>query len=322
MDKIHLSSFYECDNIDLACELYYVCELGKYLKYKFDKVLSLSNIKFDKILTQSNIWFYFCMALQEEWIVDITVPDYWLLDLDSLTPKEWKDKTLVLKNVMYTTETVQIDYEDLRKRKDSYEYDLRVPQLCQIAFKEIKGAWYCFDMTSNVDNLTIVNNMSINGVLPQYSWLSLVAYGAVRRCIDILNNAITPFRLAIIFTDTSIINERALSYILLLADKGKCFNREWFAYMFSEKVSLEQQRHIGYVAWYVEGEEKGLLSKKEWYNSVSKQQRLKELGISKGSVVFLFERPNLQRYNYIKTISDCKIVIVEDINRKYCLFRW
>ena len=114
MSKVYLRDFYDCDNIDLSCELLYVCELGKYIYFNIEnKELSLKGIKFDKVLMESNIWFYFCLAIDEQWLVDVEVDKEWLIDLSSLNQKEWKEMSLVLNNVIFT-ETKDLD-ETTRK---------------------------------------------------------------------------------------------------------------------------------------------------------------------------------------------------------------
>ena len=71
MSVVHINNFYNCDKIDLACELFYVCELGKYLSYNNSMKLSLKGVKLDKVLLKSNIWFYLCLAIYESWVIEV-----------------------------------------------------------------------------------------------------------------------------------------------------------------------------------------------------------------------------------------------------------
>ena len=41
----HIEQIYNCLKIEIACELYYVCELGKYLYYYHNEPLSLDGIE-------------------------------------------------------------------------------------------------------------------------------------------------------------------------------------------------------------------------------------------------------------------------------------
>ena len=319
MSKVYLKDFYDCNKIDLSCELLYVCELGKYIYFNIEnKELSLKGITFDKVLMESNIWFYFCLAIDEQWIVDVEVDKEWLIDLSSLTQKEWKEMSLVLNNVIFTENEIAPDYEDLVARKNSYEYDLRTPRVQRIGFTDIyPNGWHKFDLSSNNRTIYLLNSGSINSVLPQYSWVSLVAYAAMRNYLDKLCKKEVTFKLVIEFNDDCIVNEKALSFIMILVDKNKCVSRDWLKIVFDNaRISEEQKRHIEYVAWYVEGEEKGLLARNEWYNGLQKRERLDFLDIHKGSVIFIFERPEMQKYNYIKTLCDCKIAIVRNITDK------
>ena len=96
---VNVNDLYECNKIDLACELFYVCELGKYLYYNHGKQLSLKGVLLDEVLTKSEIWVYFCIAKENGWIVGASVPNEWYIDLDSFTVKDWKHYSL---SVSYT----------------------------------------------------------------------------------------------------------------------------------------------------------------------------------------------------------------------------
>ena len=328
---IKVSDIYECEKIDLACELYYICELGKYLYYNYNKPLSLKGVLLCNVLTKSDIWVYFCIAQQSGWIVNASVPSEWLVDLDSFTTKDWKHYSLVLKNVLYTTEKVPFNKEDNhnRRRKDEwvidgklyskFSYDLLTPQVLQICFSNVSShnrLVFALDgKYSNKGQDNTINGLSINGALPQFSWLSLIAYVAIKKFME-YKTELLPLSLYLYFNNTLTLNEMSLSYFLILYDKSNCF-KGWVFYTMDETVPQNTVNHLGYVAWYKEGLDKGLLSANEWYDHKTKLAAMQQLDIELNDVVLLFERKELQKMNHIKEIIDMNIAIVEKVTKHH-----
>ena len=75
MNTINIQDIYRVQpQIDMACELLYICELGKAfsqvgLKGKAHK-LSIKGLTFADTLKESPFWSYFCKAIKEGWLVD------------------------------------------------------------------------------------------------------------------------------------------------------------------------------------------------------------------------------------------------------------
>ena len=331
MSKVKINDIYECKKIDLACELYYVCELGKYLYYNHGKALSLKGILLSSVLTKSDIWVYFCIAKENGWVVDASVPSEWLIDLDSLTVKDWKHYALLLKNVLYTTDEVTYDKEDNynRRRKDDwvengklvnkYSYSLMIPQTLQICFSEVSthnrfvfaldGTYGCKGKANTV------NSLSINGALPQFSWLSLIAFVAIKKYVEYKKDLL-PLSLYLYFNNTLTLNELSLSYFLILYDKSNCF-KGWVYYTLDSSIPQETINHMGYVAWYKEGLDKGYLAAQEWYDRKAKLEVMNKLDIGVHDVVLLFERKELQKMNHIKEIVDMNVAVIEKITEHH-----
>ena len=328
--SIHISDLYECNKIDLACELYYVCELGKYLYYNYNKRLSLKGVELSPILRKSDIWVYLSVAQANGWVVDIKTVGFDLKDINALTLKEWKHYALVLKNVLYTTDMVGYDKEDNlnRRRKDEWQidgismnrfrYDLTVPRTMQVCFSNVSThnrLIFALDgKYSNKGNDIVVNNASINGFLPQFSWLSLIAYVAVMRLME-YNKELLSLSLYLYFNNTLTLNEMSLAYFLILNEKSNCF-AGWVYHIMEPNIPQRTISHLGYVAWYKEGLDKGYLATRDWYDSSTKIKLMKKLGIGVNDVVLFFERKELQKKNHIKEIIDMKVAIVERITEQ------
>lgn len=329
---VNVNDLYECNKIDLACELFYVCELGKYLYYNHGKQLSLKGVLLDEVLTKSEIWVYFCIAKENGWIVGASVPNEWYIDLDSFTVKDWKHYSLLLKNVLYTIGEVTFDKEDNynRRRKDEwvenghiynkYSYALRKPQTMQICFSDCSTPnRLVFTLDSKYyktnSKATTINSLSINGALPQFSWLSLTAFVAIKRFTEFKKELVS-LSLYLYFNNTLTLNELSLSYFLILTDKSNCF-KGWVFSTIDETIPQTIRNHMYYVAWYKEGLDKGYLAAQEWYDSNTKLKVMEQLDIGVHDVVLLFERKELQKMNHIKEVIDMNVAVIEKISQHH-----
>lgn len=325
---VKLNKIYETQGIDLACELFYVCELGKYLSLYYGESLSLKGIKLDEILTKSPIWVYFCIALKKGWIVDANVSDTLLVDLDSFTLKDWKHYSLILQNVAFTLDTVGFDDTDNinRRRKDEwvidnelynkYKYALMTPKPLQICFNvgKTQNRWvFALDGKYSVKGKGgAINKASMDGILAHLSWVSMIAFVAIRR-LKKTDDDVLHLSLYLYFNNTLVLDENTLSYFLILYDKTNCF-KGWVFYTYDSSIIQSQKSHVGYVAWYKMGLDMGLLSAQEWYDGKAKLDRLAKLDIQVNDVVILFERKDLQKLNHIKEITDMKIAVIESLS--------
>lgn len=83
MSKYIVNNFYPCKEVDVGSELYYICELGKYLK-NYNDILSLKGIKVDTRLKHSKFWLYLQYAIENGYITDIDIPSDDIFDYSNL----------------------------------------------------------------------------------------------------------------------------------------------------------------------------------------------------------------------------------------------
>ena len=128
---IHVSQFYPCSRIDSAIELYYIIELGKYLKYKHNEVLSLEGVFISGEVNKSKFFDYFRLACDEGWVID-TGLDKYILEINAQQPLVQSQETVL--NVIMTEDDVVFDSNEFAKRQESIEWSYRHPIRKQISF--------------------------------------------------------------------------------------------------------------------------------------------------------------------------------------------
>lgn len=83
MSKYNINNFYPCKTINVGSELYYICELGKYLK-NYNDILSLSGVKVDTRLKNSKFWLYLQYAIENGYVTDINIDTDDIFDYSKL----------------------------------------------------------------------------------------------------------------------------------------------------------------------------------------------------------------------------------------------
>lgn len=305
MQNVHIAQIYLCSKVTLASELFYICELGKYLKYNHDACLSIDGVILDDVLQKSSVWDYFRLAVDEGWVVDsgLTESQY-NISADKNYP--WTSEELY--NILYVCDEVPFDKEDNEKRRFDAEYNLRNPMKKQVSFEVRTNDYWLWTYKGEDGKFSVVNNKAMNNTHSKTCWVSLVAYVAIER---LMTNS--PEKLLIQFNATIVQNSKALSYFLSLDDKTSCFFG-WCAFNFDNSVTLSDKLHLGYLSWYVEGEDMGYLNR--WYSPKEKFEHLKKLDLRVGDVVMLYERNRAQRLNYVKSIASCHLAIIKELDRR------
>ena len=298
--SVHISQFYPCSKIDLGSELFYVCELGKYLS-DYGKCISLDGVILDNVLKKSRFWDYMRVAVENGWLVDVGVDKFELeisyqnqIDLDHVN------------NIHITEDEVTLDSDELIKRRNDSMYDWRTPKETQVSFYRKDNKVWGWKINGDSSSGYSANQALLSAKFSSQSWVSLVAYVAVHR----FETGI-PEIFGIEF-DSAVIVNKALSVvdILLLMTDTDAMNG-WAVVRFDvpDRVNLQ----LGYEAWWYRGYEQGFL--RQEYSSSEKKKYLNEIGIKVGDVVILYDRDLCQKNNYIKSITSMHFAVVRDVDK-------
>lgn len=130
---LHISQFYPCSDVKDACELYYICELGKYLHFNYNEQLSIDGVVLHEVLASSILFDYFRLAIDEGWV---TQANWGYSSLEVTAENPLIADTRLVRNVLFTTEDVAFDREDKRKRDEDFLYAYRTPILTQVSFED------------------------------------------------------------------------------------------------------------------------------------------------------------------------------------------
>lgn len=303
---IHVSQFYSCSSVRLACELYYICELGKYLKYKYGECISLDGVLLHNDLKKAKLWDYFRLAVDEGWIVNHGL-DAERIAITLQFPLKYD--TDAISNRMMCLEPVGFDSEEHHVRQLNVDYDFRHPKKFQVSFKSMDNGVWLWTMHGEDDSKFIENNKAFNHSRADQSWLSLIAMVAVDRLYGT-----NVSRLLLLFDNQTILNPLAVSYVMLLTEYTNCLTG-WCYFSFTDGVDDSTRNQLGYTAWYAKGRDLGMLSK--FYNYKEKLEYMKELDIVEGDLVMCYERNRQQKHNYVKSIVSCHLAKVLEIGSTY-----
>ena len=303
LSSVHISQFYPCSEIKLACELYYIVELGKYSSTYHKTAVSLRGVVLNPIVKKARfIWDYFRIAVKNGWLVDTSIPNELLeITLQNDVMATRSD----IANFLFTTEKAEPVYG-----VGNMDIETVVPQT--ISFESMldeKWVW-----TGNgADGMHYMdNNKALNHDRADQSWLSLLAYVAVNRVFRG-----SPDVLRIEFSQNFLLNSMAMSYVLLLADEVPCFT--WVD-LDCTGLSVDQQNQLTYMSWYAKGRDLGMCDR--WYSGVDKLRYMKQLGIGVGDLVMFYERNKAQQRNYIKSIASCHLAKVVSVDKHNIAFEF
>lgn len=294
--NIHIGQVYTCSQVDLACELYYICELGKYSKLNYGKALSIDGVVLSSCLKKSIIWDYFRMAVDEGWLVETGVDEQELL-ITAMHPIDL-DKNEIA-NYLYGLDPVKFDADDIQKRRVDYEYDMRTPVKAQISFEVMTDHAWKWSINGLDGNYFNVNNTSLNHNRADQSWLSLIAMVAIHRLFTGV-----PDILGLEFSSNTVLNTMAVSYVMLLEEYTQALTG-WCQYILNDSIPIKNQLQLGYTSWYARGRDLGLCDR--WYSGKEKFEYMKKLDIKTGDLVMYYEREKAQKMNYVKSIFGCHL---------------
>ena len=299
--KIHISQFYPCSEVKLACELYYICELGKYLHFNYDECVSIDGIILNSCLSKSPIWDYFRMAVSEGWVCDTGIPSS---DLEITIQFPLVADLSKVTNVLFTTEEVEFDKEDYNNRRNNINnYAYITPEKFQVSFARQDNDIWLWEMSGKNGSGFNINNKVFGHNLAHQRWVSLVAYVAVNRLKEGF-----PMHLGIKLSQSVVMASfTSPTYLNLLKDDGHCFVG-WCHILYDDNVSEQDKLQIEYASWYYKGKDLGMLDR--WYSGKEKFEYLKKLDICKGDIVAVYERAKSTKANYIKRINSCHIARV------------
>ena len=307
---IHISQFYSCSSVKLACEMYYICEIGKYLKYNYNECVSLDGVLLHNDLRKSKLWDYFRMAVDEGWVVNHGLePEVVAINIQFPLDYDMNE----ISNHMMVLDKVEFDNEDHRMRQTDINYAYRIPQKFQVSFQsKDNGTWF-WTISGEEGSKFIENNMAMNHGRADQSWLSLIAMVAVERLLG--DKGVE--RLLLLFDKQTVLNPLAVSYVMLLTEYTNCLTG-WCYFKFSDTMDNITVNQLGYTAWYAKGKDLGLLSR--FYTATEKRAYMKTLDIIEGDIVMCYERDHQQRRNYVKSIAGCHVAKVLKISETAITF--
>lgn len=154
MKSVHLSQFYPASTVETGTELYYICNLGKYLSKKGD-TLSLEGVFFAKELQSSMYWDFFRFSYEANYFEDVNI-----------------EESLV---------TEDIDNLEL---KNIYMLDLSDPDISPSFLKNSETRNWKWTLNGVNPGDSIKHNKTINNNLKTQAFVALVAYVAVERHYD------------------------------------------------------------------------------------------------------------------------------------------
>ena len=300
---IHVSQFYPCSKITSAIELYYISELGKYLKYKHGKTLSLDGVLISSDVNKSKFFDYFRMACDEGWVSD-TGLDKYILEINAQQPLVQSQDTVL--NAIMTDEEVAFDAEEYAKRQESIDWSYRNPIKKQISFARKEDKLWYWNMDGEDGKHSHDNKTNIAAFHADMALVSLCAMVAVER---LMTGAPTYFALS--FSQEHCNTSMALSLFNALEEISSCLSG-WVITAYDDLVTEDARNNLSYQAWYVIGKEKGMLAK--WYSPKEKYEYLHKLDIKVGDVICLYERKQAQKNNSIKSIANCQMAIVRGLD--------
>lgn len=297
MSVVQIAEVYPVREIKLASELLYVCELAKAFYINKGYQLSIDGVVLADSLKKSRYWAMFRVALANEWIVNANCDDS--VKITEINPLRFKN----ISNILITEKEAKETKSVQNKRESDPLFDCLTPVPTQVAIVKKDNVWQWnregYDFKTNSINTNAVTR-DISQRLT-----ALVAYVAVERFFSsydfrfeiVVNTAFAGMQLA--FADLTVLQERTNAL------------DEWFS--FDYICSVEDQKRIGYEAWWHIGHELGYLDRE--YSQSDKLAYLDKLNIKEGDVVCLVKRVRGNASDMIKVPSKAYFAIVRKINR-------
>lgn len=296
---VALSELYPASEIKLGSELYYVCELGKYLT-THGYQLSLDGVSMHRVLRNSRFCGYLGVAIYNGWVTDVNCnsSDACSLDISAQMP----DLSGVV-NRMYTEEPVVYSSEDAEKRQDEF-YDIVTPKKYQVTFSVRRDDMWVWTKGTSME-VELMHTSSFGGTnYVSQCFVSMIAYVAAVRFVTG-----SPKQFKLVLDNSFLINEHAISDVILLEERTNAL--DWFISEYN--VDEARLNNLGYEAWLYRGREFGFVQRT--YSPKEKVDNFKRLGFEVGDIVGLYERRITQKGNAVKSISDFHFAIIKGIDR-------
>jgi len=295
---VHISQFYPCSKVTVAGELYYICELGKYLQTEYGIGLSIDGVLLKADLRKSPIWEYFRLAVSRGWLEN--VGDLGKnFSVSSVNPLSIDSKRIA--NYYMCLDPVTLSIEEIRKRQTDFEYAVSEPQKFQISFETMEDDYWLWSIGGKDNRFFNINNQALNRNRADQAWLSLIAMVAVKRHFTGV-----PQKLLLRITSQAVLQESSMAYVLMLSDKTLALHGWCELYFDKGTISSSKRLHLDYVSWYTEGIDIGMCDR--FYTGEEKYQyATKKLDIQVGDLVMLYTRDKAQARNYMKNITSCHL---------------
>jgi hypothetical protein len=303
MLQVHISQFYNCSKVTSAGELYYICELGKYLNTRFGYVLSLDGVILEDFLKKSHLWDMLRIAIYNGYVKDTNLAD---ADTEISIQSPLRVTKTNFVNILLTEREVKYNREDDLKRKGDSFYDFTTPLFMQFSLKTKTDKAWLWKMSGYLDKFLSTNNSTFNykGKGRQI-WLSMLAYVAVNRLMEH-----RPESFVIHIDSQATYDLFTFSYVITLLNKTDAI-KDWVFLYFDEKLSKETYLQLYYCAWYQEGRDLGLTQ--NFHSIQDKLSYMNKLDITIGDTVLVYVRNKEQSNNYAKSIKSCRIAIIREI---------
>lgn len=287
MKIIALNKLYYTETpIELACELFYVCELGKCLSLikNNEYRLSIKGIKIEEQIRKTPFWNYFCFAVQNGWLVD--AEDY-------------------------------VSKENAAEvRLDGSIQNISLYKVVSPSKKEAeKDGYLPITYTGKSDNEVFFydkDNMSmLMRHIEKQTWVTILAYFAVNKYF--VEQKTLSYKVNFLLSEETIQRSKALSYLMLLYEKSgvhcwtniikvtSTLNKQGGENKLSYAMQpIEETENdisdLSYEAWLQEGEDRGIAEKYRKHEADvnwvlnEKHKVIKEANIEVGDVVALYKR--------------------------------
>lgn len=296
---VQLSEVYSVQEIKLASELLYVCELAKYFFINHNTQLSIDGIVLNDILKKSRYWSMYRVAVTNGWLTNVVNPES--VEVTELNPVSFRN----ISNILVTEEPVVFDAEDFNKRQNDVQYDHLTPQPVQIAFESLTNDAVTWSNEGDRDECSSIHASSLFAKDASQRLTSLVAYVAVERFFSVI-----PFRFVFKCGYSVAYNQLAMADIINLVERTNALDR-WFDLKYT--CNLETEKRLGYEAWWHRGHEMGYLARE--YTNAEKQEYVKKMDLKAGDVICYFRRKASHKNNYVKEIESSNFAIVKGIDK-------
>lgn len=310
--SVKLTSVYSCQSIDVCSELYYICELGKYLS-RAGYALSLDGVSLDDRLSKSRYWNYFKIAVANGWVVDVGVSPM-KLKLDRLNLPNLSKGDKQVRNILITEGDIQPSSEERLRRSEDVYYNLVTPTIVTQIFNKTQDHWSWSYAEQGSHRAELYAPMAHNLV-------SICAYVAIHRLLTGTPKTFTMDLTSVMFTasfalvDLDILQNETNAFVTSSGVGLSGDSQRWFTY--ETDMSEAQEVRRGYEAWYYIGEERGFLkSNGGLFSMEEKYNNFCELGLKVGSVVGLYTRDEAQESNLVKDIKDWFPCVVRKITKR------